>query len=112
MKKKNLIILLVFPFLISVFCIITVNTTYNAVDVDISHIDWDYNEVEAFKVSELSKYELSATGVNQRYYAVSGGNALVWEVINEDPTDPHAEIVKENGKYYLVAKRPGEVVQL
>ena len=110
MKKKNLIILLVFPFLISVFCIITVNTTYNAVDVDISHIDWDYNEVEAFKVSELSKYELSATGVNQRYYAVSGGNALVWEVINEDPTDPHAEIVKENGKYYLVAKRPGEVV--
>ena len=39
MKKKNLIILLVFPFLISVFCIITVNTTYNAVDVDISHID-------------------------------------------------------------------------
>ena len=110
MKKKNLIILLVFPFLISVFCIITVNTTYNAVDVDISHIDWEYNEVEAFKVTEGSKYELSAVGVNQRYYAVSGGNALVWEVINEDPDDPHARIVKEGGKYYLEPLRPGEVV--
>lgn len=112
MKKKNLIILLVFPFLISVFCIITVNTTYNAVDVDISHIDWSYNEVEAFEVSETSKYELRAVGVNQRYYEVSGGNALVWTVSNKDAEDPDpcAEIVYEGGKYYLRALRPGEVV--
>ena len=39
MKKKNLIILLIFPFLIATFCIVTVNTTYNRIDVDISYIN-------------------------------------------------------------------------
>ena len=48
MKKKNLIILLLFPFLISVFCIATVNTTYNMIDVDISFIEWSYRDMEAF----------------------------------------------------------------
>ena len=111
MKKKNLIILLIFPFLISVFCIVTVNTTYNMVDVDISHIDWNYNDIEGFKVSD-SLYELRASGVNQRHYKVSGDSSLVWSVVNKDPTDPDpcAEIVVEGGRSYLKALRTGEVI--
>ncbi len=111
MKKKNLIILLIFPFLISVFCIVTVNTTYNMVDVDISHIDWNYNDIEGFKVSD-SLYELKASGVNQRHYKVSGDTALIWSVANKDTSDPDpcAEIVVQNGRSYLKALRTGEVI--
>ena len=71
MKKKNLIILLLFPFLLSVFCIITINTTYNRIDVDISYIDWKYNDMEAFQISDTT-YPLVASGVNQKYYRVTG----------------------------------------
>ena len=108
MKKKNLIILLLFPFLISVFCIVTINTTYNMVDVDISFIDWDYNDMEAFKISD-QLYSLRAVGVNQRHYAVSDG-ALVWSVKNSDGSEePYAEIVETSGNYYLRAISAGEV---
>ncbi|MBQ8879740.1 MAG: hypothetical protein IJY69_02730 [Clostridia bacterium] len=113
MKKKNLIILLLFPFLISVFCIITVNTTYNMIDVDISHIDWSYKEMEGFKLhSGEEMYPLSAVGVNQRYYEVSNGNALVWTVSNKDHNDPDpcAEIVQEGNTFYLRPIKAGEVV--
>ena len=111
MKKKNLIILLLLPFLISVFCIVTINTTYNMIDVDISGIDWKYKDMEGFKISD-SGYKLEAVGVNQRNYAVSDGNELIWSVENRDPlvTDPCAEIKQENGAYYLYAKNEGEVI--
>ena len=111
MKKTNLIILLVFPFLISLFCIITVNTTYNRVDVDISYIDWEYNDMEGFQLSDTG-YRLEAVGVNQRYYRVSGGNALIWKVENKDTSnpDPCAEIYQTGGSYYLRPLREGEVV--
>ena len=111
MKKKNLLILLIFPFLISVFCIITVNTTYNKIDVDISYIDWDYHDMEAFQLSSGS-YELKARGVNQRYYAVTGDASLTWTVQNKNgnDTDPCAEIYVSGGKSFLRAIREGEVV--
>ena len=104
MKKKNLIILLLLPFLISVFCIVTINTTYNMIDVDISGIDWKYKDMEGFKISD-SGYKLEAVGVNQRNYAVSDGNELTWTVENRDllDTDPCAEIKEMDGSYYLYA---------
>ncbi len=110
MKKKNLIILLIFPFLIATFCIVTVNTTYNKIDVDISYIEWSYNDMEAFQISD-STYPLEAQGVNQRYYKVSGDGALVWYVENKDSSisEPCAEIVEKGGKYYLKAINEGEV---
>ena len=110
MKKKNLIILLVFPFLIAVFCIVTVNTTYNKIDVDISYIDWKYNDMEAFQISS-NTYPLEAQGVNQRHYKVSGDGELVWTVENKNggDTEPCAEIIKKGGQYSLRAIREGEV---
>lgn len=111
MKKKNLIILLVFPFLLSIFCIITVNTTYNRVDVDISYIDWKYNDMEGFQISEKG-YLLEAEGVNQRHYKVSSGNALVWQVKNKNTEDPEpcAEIYESGKCFYLRALKEGEVI--
>ena len=111
MKKKNLIILLVFPFLIAVFCIVAVNTTYNKIDVDISYIDWKYNDMEAFQISE-SLYLLEAQGVNQRHYKVSGDGTLEWFVENKstDGEEECAKIVEKSGKYYLQAIREGEVI--
>ncbi len=111
MKKKNLIILLLFPFLISVFCIVTVNTTYNKIDVDISYIDWDYNDVEAFQISG-SSYLLEASGVNQRHYKVSGDSSLTWRVQNKNAEmeEPCAEIYEAGGRYYLKALQAGEVI--
>lgn len=109
MKKKNLVILLILPFLISIFCTTVITTTYNMVDVDISFIDWNYNEVEAFRISETD-YQLRASGVNQRYYNVSGENDLAWTVANADGTDtPYAEIVKRGSTYYLRAISSGLV---
>ena len=97
MKKKNLIILLIFPFLIAVFCIVTVNTTYNKIDVDISYIEWEYKDMHSFQISD-GDYLLTAYGVNQRYYKVSGDDSLVWFVENSDGTeDPYAEIVEKTG---------------
>ena len=109
MKKKNLIILLLFPFIISVFCIATINTTYNMIDVDISFIEWSYKDMEAFEISD-SAYKLSATGVNQRYYKVSGNEGLVWSVENKNEgEEPHAEIVSQSGNHYLKTLSAGEV---
>ena len=110
MKKKNIIALLLIPFLIASLCIVTVKTTYHAVDVDIQSIAWEYEDYEPFKLSD-SLYKLSAKGVMPNSYAVSDGNDLVWSVKNKkDDGEPCAEIVFQNGNYYLKTMQEGEVV--
>ena len=109
MKKKNLIILLILPFLIAIFCTTAINTTYNMIDVDISFINWDYNDVEAFRISD-TPYQLKASGVNQRNYAVSGKDDLIWSVTNLDGTsEPYAEVIQKGSTYYLKALASGNV---
>lgn len=111
MKKKNIAILLLLPFVISLLGVITVNLTFKTFENDISHIDWSYGDVEVFKIGDR-KYPLSATGVNASNYPLAAGNELIWTVTNKDPSieAPLAEIVEENGKFYLVAREEGEVV--
>ena len=99
MKKTNLIILLLIPFMVAILGIVTVSLTYQTVDVDISHIEWEYDDLEPFKLTNITSgnmYELKAKGVNAGNYEVSKGNDLVWKVRNEDITDTeiYAEIVK------------------
>ncbi|MDY2851524.1 MAG: hypothetical protein SOV55_05345 [Candidatus Borkfalkiaceae bacterium] len=79
MKKKNLAILLIIPFLFSVLTMVTINATYNYVDVDIAGISWNYGAPEAFKLSD-TEYKLEATGVNQKNYTIAAGNELVWKI--------------------------------
>ena len=115
MKKTNLIILLLIPFMVAILGIVTVSLTYQTVDVDISHIEWEYDDLEPFKLTNVSSgslYELKAKGVNAGNYEVSKGNDLVWKVRNEDITDTeiYAEIVKENDKIYLKVLKEGNVI--
>ena len=46
MGKKNLIILLMIPFIIALLSIVTANITINVIDKDILGIKWNYNEIE------------------------------------------------------------------
>ena len=102
MKKTNLIILLLVPFIIALLGVVTINTTYNLIDNDILSISWEYDDNESFKLGS-SSYELKATGVNQKNYPAGTGNDLVWTVKNKDPNDSevHAEIEKYGNQYYL-----------
>lgn len=111
MKKKNLIILLIIPFLISLIGVITINVSINTFYGDITSIDWDYDDVEAFKLSD-KKYELKASAYNASNAPLDAGNSLIWKCENVDTTyeDPIAEIVYENEKYYLNTITTGEVV--
>ena len=110
MKKKNLIILLLIPFLIALLGVVTLNTTFNVIDNDIVAIEWDYEDVEAFKLTS-SLIPLNATGVNQKNYPAGAGNALTWSVSNEDPSDTnvYAEIIKQGTQYYLKTLKSGKV---
>ena len=114
MKKKNLLILLMIPFLISTLTIVTVNVSYNFIDVDISYIDWDFEDIEPYEFEEGNpnyRIILTAKGVNNRHNEVSDGNQLVWSVVNKDGTDePYATVSESNGVYYLNLLKPGEVV--
>ena len=111
MAKKNLIILLFIPFMIAILGVVTINTTFSFVENDIIGIDWDYEDTEVFKLSS-GLYPLNATGINQKNYPAGAGNNLVWSVRNQDLTDEnvYAEIVVQNGQYYLKTLQPGNIV--
>ena len=109
MKKKNLILLLLFPFVIALLGIVSINLTFNLIDNDILDIRWEYDDVEAFKVN--GQYKLNATGVNQSKYPAGAGNQLVWSIQEDGSNEaPCAEIISDNkGNYYLKTLSVGEV---
>ena len=111
MKKKNLIILLMIPFIISLLGIITINASFNTFYGDITSIEWEYEDQEAFSTN-VNKYMLRATGKNSNDSPLADGNQLVWRVENKDKSilDPIAKIVIENGMSYLVPLAEGEVI--
>lgn len=108
--KKNLIVLLLVPFVIALLGVVTINSTFNFVDSDIVSISWKYEDVEGFKLSD-NNYLLEAVGVNQRKSAATTNTNLVWSVENKDffDSEAHATIVKENDRYYLRTLSVGEV---
>lgn len=71
MTKKNLIILLLIPFLIALLGVVTINTTFHFIDNDIIAIQWDYDDTEAFQLQD-NLYLLEAVGVNQKNYPEIG----------------------------------------
>ena len=111
MKKKNLIILLIIPFIISLLGIVTINVSINTFYGDITGIQWNYDEVEAFQLNG-DKYPLKATPLNASNAPLDSGNGLIWMCENKDETieEPLAEIVHENGAYFLFPHETGEVI--
>ena len=110
MIKKNLIILLLIPFLIALIGAAAVKTTYKIIENDIIDIKWKYDDTEAFKVGE--KEILEATYVAEKNYEISPGNELIWSIENKDKTDEetHAEILEENDKFYLNTLSIGDCI--
>lgn len=109
MKKKNLIVLLLIPFLVSILATVAINVTYVYIDVDISGISWDYDDVETFKLIS-GEYKLNAEGVNQRNYTVGKDNDLTWSVTNKNGGTACAEITQKGSSYYLRTLAEGEVI--
>ena len=48
MKKYNLLILLLSPFIIALLGMVIVTVSFNSIDNDIIGIDWNYSDLEAF----------------------------------------------------------------
>ena len=109
-SKKNLVILLIMPFAISLLSFTAINMTFNLIDNDILSIDWDYNDNEAFALTdELYRHKLTARAINDRNYPTS--QQLVWSVYNADEAiDPHAEIVMSGKDSFLHTLSAGNVI--
>ncbi len=110
MKKKNLALLLIMPFLVALFGIATIKTAFNVIDNDVVRINWEYKDNELFELNR--SYELTASSVvaDSRYPA-SEGNRLVWEVENaDDDPEPHATVDTDgHDKWFLRGISTGKV---
>ena len=102
--KKNLIVLLLIPFLIALLGVVTISTTYTLVENDIVGIKWNYNDVETFEKDK--EYLLVAEGINEKNYPAGKGNNLIWSVSDNN----FGEIIIKNSLYYFIPKQAGECV--
>ena len=110
-SKKNLVVLLIMPFAISILSFTAINMTFNLIDNDILNIDWDYKDNESFALTDNQyAHKLKATAINDRNYPTA--QSLVWSVYNADVTDldQHAEIVVKGNESYLHTLSVGNVV--
>ena len=110
-SKKNLVVLLIMPFAISILSFTAINMTFNLIDNDILDIDWKYNDNESFAlINDQYAHKLSATAINDRNYPTA--QSLVWSVYNADESDlvEHAQIVTRGKDSYLHTLSVGNVV--
>lgn len=110
MKKKNLIILLLIPFVITLVGVITINTTFNFIENDMIGIDWSYDEIEGIKLED-KLHKLVASPIYEQGYPPLKEEALVWSVYDSDnhEENKYAKIVNENDNWYLHPLQIGEV---
>lgn len=110
MKKKNLIILLLIPFVITLVGVITINTTFNFIENDMIGIDWSYDEIEGIKLED-KLHKLVASPIYEQGYPPLKEEALVWSVYDSDnhEENKYAKIVNENDNWYLQLLQIGEV---
>lgn len=110
MKKKNLIILLLIPFVITLVGVITINTTFNFIENDMIGIDWSYDEIEGIKLED-KLHKLVASPIYEQGYPPLKEEALVWSVYDSDnhEENKYAKIVNENDTWYLQPLQIGEV---
>ena len=116
MKKKNLIILLLLPFLIALLIVQIGNRNLGPkIPRDISSIEWDYGDNEPFKLTDDvngNLIKLKAEGFVPKGYSIDEGNELIWTVSNKDSSDEteYARIEQnEKGEYFLRILKEGFV---
>ena len=97
--KKTLYILLIIPFIIAILGFVNVVVLKNTMEVNLTSIDWEYNDNEAFKIQDEG-YILKATPNYDKNFKLADGNSLVWEVtnVNDDELD-HASIQTNNSSF-------------
>lgn len=110
MRKKNLIILLLVPFVITLVGVITINTTFNFIDNDMIGIEWSYDETEGIKLDD-KLHKLVANPIYEQGYPPLKEEELVWTVydIDNNEENKYAKIINENGSWYLQPLQIGEV---
>lgn len=109
MKKKNLVVLLILPFIISLLGVVTVNVTIKTFEKDILGIEWEYDSIEAFQIQD-GAYRLRANAIVENNYPLAPGNELVWSVENKNAEEEtHASILKQSGNYFLKTVSEGEI---
>lgn len=109
-SKRNLVILLLIPFVISLLTFTAISMTFNLIDNDIVDIAWDYKDHEAFALSgDKTRHKLVARAINDKHYPTA--QALKWSVenVNKDE-ESHAATIEDNGNWYLNTLSIGEVV--
>ena len=116
MKKKNLIILLLLPFLIALLIVQIGNRNLGPkIPRDISSIEWDYGDNEPFKLTDDvngNLIKLKAEGFVPKGYSIDEGNELIWTVSNKDSSDEteYARIEQnDKGEYFLRILKEGFV---
>ena len=111
MKKRNLAILLVIPFLVAMFGIVTINTAFNLIDNDVIRINWSYRDNELFQIGKQISLKAEGVVADKRYPA-SAGNRLVWTVENSDGAeDAHAETITDGrDNWFLKTMSEGRVI--
>lgn len=110
MKKGNIAILLLAPFIVSFLGLVSVSAAFNYIDKDIEGISWDYQDQEALKTN--SKMKLDASAVATDGVMLSYGNSLTWSVKNKDNAEEtsHAEVSQEGSSWYLKGLSEGKVI--
>lgn len=110
MKKKNLAILLIIPFLVALFGIVTINAAFNLIDNDVISINWNYRDNELFEVGKQFTLQAESVVADKRYPA-SAGNQLEWTVENIDGAEePHARVFSDNNNnWYMKTESAGTV---
>lgn len=107
--KKNLAVLLVLPFLLSILSIFVVRLTVPLIENDITRIEWEYDDYEFYCLKQ-DKYRLNASGHTADERPPAEGNDLIWQVENVNKDEAaHAEIRQEGKDFYLIPLSEGEV---
>ena len=115
MKRGNLAVLLVFPFVVAFLGVTTIVGTLQRMDKDITDIEWNYDGAIGFKIGVRNP--LQARQVYDVNAGLAYGNNLVWTVKNaDDDPVPHAEMIEVNNgptlpkDYYLIGRNEGDVI--
>jgi len=107
MKKKNLAVLCLLPFLIALLGLSTATVFFSTLAKDITGIRFDYRENEGLKVGLT--LSLKAEPIYDSHYVLDKGNDLTWKESKADTSDEdHVEITREGDNYILKALSVGK----
>jgi hypothetical protein len=109
MKKGNLAVLCLSPFLLALIGLATISSVFNAFSKDITGIKWNYKDYEGLK--DGVSMTLKADPIYDSQYVLDKGNNLVWSIANVDKTDTtvHASLIDDGTNYTVSGVSEGEV---